>query len=281
MSSSLGNTQLLVGRAGGYSSNYTADISGSLYCASGCVLGASGGYVGIGTTNPTQLLDIVSSSNPTTIRMATGSTASYILSGFIPGVVGYTGIQTRANTTTAPTTPSFVVTDSGYVGIGTTNPQSALDITGTIRASGGITPTYSSPSSIYTNANQIGYTAQSVATTITTSNNTAVTITIANPGVYILTWSLWQAGGGTGTSYIETWLTSNSALAGGSASADGRGYGSFLIYVTAGPYQGGSSNVQIITPTTANSVYYIGVSYANGYTNTNGCNIKYMYTRIA
>jgi hypothetical protein len=55
MSSSLGNTQLLVGRAGGYSSNYTADISGSLYCASGCVLGG-----GVNGTNITKNLTVFS-----------------------------------------------------------------------------------------------------------------------------------------------------------------------------------------------------------------------------
>lgn len=45
-----------MGRPTGYTSNYTTtgglDISGALYCASGCVLGASGGSVGVGTTTP-------------------------------------------------------------------------------------------------------------------------------------------------------------------------------------------------------------------------------------
>jgi hypothetical protein len=59
----------------------------------------------------------------------------------------------------------------GYVGIGA-NPQSALDVTGAIRVSGGITPTYSSPSF---SAGQIGY--QLISTTILNSSASAATYT--------------------------------------------------------------------------------------------------------
>jgi len=44
---------------------------------------------------------------------------------------------------------------AGYVGIGVTNPQSALDVSGAIRVSGGITPTYSTPPTLSTTS--IGY----------------------------------------------------------------------------------------------------------------------------
>lgn len=95
--SSLNNTYLVVGRPNGYTSSVTTgggvDISGLFYCASGCILAASGGYVGIGITNPTAMLHLPANatiradanltldSSVNAVYLATNGVARYFASG--------------------------------------------------------------------------------------------------------------------------------------------------------------------------------------------------------
>ena len=94
MPSSLGNTQLLVGRATGYSSLNTADISGNLLVTNDATLNTrlfvSGdaslngrlyvsGNVGIGTTNPTYTLDISAASATAPLRVQIGGTNALVV----------------------------------------------------------------------------------------------------------------------------------------------------------------------------------------------------------
>ena len=115
----------------------------------------SGGNVGIGVTNPAYTLD-VSAASTAPFRVGVGSTNA------------------------------IAVNSSGNVGIGTTNPQAALDVYGAIRVSGGITPIYSTPSF---SAGQVGYVYNgtfNTTTTYGTSWQTISTISIATPGIYLL-----------------------------------------------------------------------------------------------
>jgi len=113
------------------------------------------GCVGIGTTLPAYTLD-VSAASRAPFRVGVGSTNA------------------------------IAVNSSGNVGIGTTNPQSALDVSGAIRVSGGITPTYTSPSF---SAGQVGYITTSTVVTNSLPNATTTILrqmTIVQPGIYLI-----------------------------------------------------------------------------------------------
>lgn len=99
------------------------------------------GNVGIGTTAPASLLTLQSLS--AALRFADGSGDDYVIgrdqsSGFLTfnGLqAGYSGYRFQINN--AASTPLYIA-NSGNVGIGTNAPAVALDVTGSIRASGSI-----------------------------------------------------------------------------------------------------------------------------------------------
>jgi hypothetical protein len=100
-------------------------------------LAESGGNVGIGMTNPVELLNLGSSStNATNLRLDNLSAGGH---AWIMGTAG------SANGAALPAgswylydaslaTPRMTVLATGYVGIGTTNPQHLLHVAGTIGA---------------------------------------------------------------------------------------------------------------------------------------------------
>jgi hypothetical protein len=112
-----------------------------------------GGNVGIGTTTPTQMLDITNAASFTpAIRIQNTYSAGYLSMGINAGVNSYIGLQATNTTTSSLTTPAFVVTNtgSGNVGIGTTTPTFPLTFIGSAACFGWNTTgtTYSDP--IYT-----------------------------------------------------------------------------------------------------------------------------------
>jgi hypothetical protein len=87
------------------------------------------GNMGIGTANPTQLLDITNAASLTpAIRLQNTYSAGYVSMGSVVGVNSYVGLQATNTTTSALGTPTLVVANNGNVGIGTANPTSTLDI---------------------------------------------------------------------------------------------------------------------------------------------------------
>jgi len=167
---------------------------------------------------------------------------------------------------------------SGNVAIGKTAPATLLDVSGPISVSGFINMSYTTLPS-YT-ANHIGFT---VSGRSTAANLPSVDITIANPGVYMLTWWIWiTITTGSGTGYIELSCTENSANTGSNSTIDGVSVHSNLVYASGNVYQGGNNNMRILRPSTANKIYYLRTSFPSGYANTSTANyINYMYVRIA
>ncbi len=87
------------------------------------------GNIGIGTTNPVQLLDITNAASLTpAIRLQNTYSAGYVSMGCVLGVNSYIGLQATNTISSALGTPTLVVANNGNVGIGTVNPTSTLDI---------------------------------------------------------------------------------------------------------------------------------------------------------
>jgi len=91
--------------------------SSSLYTASGI-------NVGIGLSNPTQKLDIFSSSGTAAIKLQTSANIAYTINSQIPGVSN-NGFAIRDETSSIN---RLVINSSGNVGIGTGQPLSAIDV---------------------------------------------------------------------------------------------------------------------------------------------------------
>jgi hypothetical protein len=127
----------------GYSDSQTADLfqvrkySGAMPA----FVITSAGNIGIGTTGPSQYLQIGSTSNQrdTFIRMETGNGAQNreFRLGIKYGNTDTSGVNYDFQITdiARTTTPDFLIEwDSGYIGMGTTNPSSKLEVVGEARA---------------------------------------------------------------------------------------------------------------------------------------------------
>jgi len=85
--------------------------------------------MGIGTSAPAQLLDIVNSGSTIMgVRLQNQFSAGYLSMGAVVGVNSYIGLQAGVATTSALTTPTLCVTNANNVGIGTANPGASLHI---------------------------------------------------------------------------------------------------------------------------------------------------------
>jgi hypothetical protein len=106
--------------------------------------GTSG--VGIGTFSPAYGLDIYSNNISLTassymtphMRLQSQYSACYLSVGAVLGVNSYIGLQSGVATSSALGTPPFVVTNANTVGVNTTNPSYAFDVTGYARATSGL-----------------------------------------------------------------------------------------------------------------------------------------------
>jgi hypothetical protein len=139
-----------------------------------------------------------------TIKIWNNSTVSQNITNLGGYFIGsYTGSGTATSLTLNPSeiitltsdNYNWIVMNDGNVygqvyaskiGVGTNNPQAALDVSGAIRVSGGITPTYTTPSF---SAGQVGYITTGTAVTNTILNNTPTMVRnmiIAQPGIYLI-----------------------------------------------------------------------------------------------
>jgi hypothetical protein len=104
--------------------NATSTITGS-------TINVLTGRMGIGTSSPAELLDIVNSGSTIMgVRLQNQFSAGYLSMGAVVGVNSYIGLQAGATTTSALTTPTLCVTNANNVGIGTANPGHPLDVSG-------------------------------------------------------------------------------------------------------------------------------------------------------
>ena len=138
---------------------------------------------------------------------------------------------------------------NGLVGIGTTNPQAALDVSGAIRVSGGITPTYTTPSF---SAGQIGcvltgtsYGLSSITSGVTTSTHYLT----LSPGVWILYYCVSGISSPNSNAYLTISTTRDA----------------YSTYVSAGSNGGGIYTQPYVISTTTTYYGTMGQSGSNNY----------------
>ena len=186
-----GNHGLCYGNSYYINGSSTFGIDGpALYGAGGGILGTNAngtlntaltwknsGNVGIGTTAPSCPLDVFGSSR---VYNSTNDTGLTVNCG--NGTFATIEAMNNANTTKRNVCISAY---GGNVGIGTTNPQAALDVSGAIRVSGGITTTYSTLPTF--TSGQVGYVYENNSFTAYTAVNTWLSLaSITVPaGVYV------------------------------------------------------------------------------------------------
>ncbi|MBI2620952.1 MerR family DNA-binding transcriptional regulator [candidate division WWE3 bacterium] len=152
----------------------------------------TGGNVGIGTTNPLFKLDVAGDIGPDANNTRNiGSPSKYFANGYITNLYGGSsgafGYWNRTGAILTPLTAGDTVATTGNVGVGTTTPRNALDVSGS--AAFGSLPTAALPiaNSAYFSGNVgIGITAPSQQLTVNANaiigSSTATTETLANSG---------------------------------------------------------------------------------------------------
>jgi hypothetical protein len=189
---------------GNYPTFSGTNTSGTTYDSSTEAMRISAaGNVGIGTNNPSCALDVGSGTIQTLGTMhtskvrnslnqtlylqndVTGGDVAIGMAGAINNTSTNFRIYGSDGTTTAKNT--FTVLNNGNVGIGPTNPQAALDVTGAIRVSGGITTTYSTLPTF--TSGQVGQVITGTSyglASISSGNTTSTHYVTLSPGVWIL-----------------------------------------------------------------------------------------------
>ncbi len=175
------------------------------------------GYVGIGTSSPSVILDVESGGTSDGIDI--NNTAAdgdpriaFQLSGtakFTLGVDDSDGDKLKIGTTAVDTSTRLTIDSSGNVGIGTASPASLLTVAGVMEStSGGVKfpdgTTQTTAAGALTNSS-VSSTSEFSTTSTTDVQITSMTLTPAS-GTYLVTYSHWHksssSGGGTQTMTI-------------------------------------------------------------------------------
>ena len=164
-----------------------------------------------------------------------------VLYGFAGGMLGTNSNGTLNTALTWKT--------SGNVGIGTTNPQAALDVSGAIRVSGGITTTYSTLPTF--TSGQVGEIKQNTFSYTVTSGGIFSSSLSLTPGVWYMLGQSYITG--NSNSYTQASIATNNGF-GDTAQA-------WNNYPTTGDCFGQVSSIVTVASTTT---YYYAINPTNG-----------------
>lgn len=150
---------------------------------------APNGFVGIGNSNPQELLDLGTTSSAGSLRLTAPSAVSSVIDFFDGAFAGRIAYNHSNNVMSFNTNGLQQVTidAAGEVGIGTTNPNARLEVSGTILVSGGVAAEINRSQTLDANLVPVAYGNVNADGTVnlagTTGNVTSAGHT-ANSGMY-------------------------------------------------------------------------------------------------
>lgn len=101
------------------------------------VIVGSSGNVGIGTSNPSQKLEVAGTTKTTDLQLTNGAVAGHVLQSDADGHAAWVSPSVLPDSNWVKTGPHLFSASVGNVGIGTSSPTEKLEVAGKIKLSGG------------------------------------------------------------------------------------------------------------------------------------------------